>query len=201
MFLENNLSSTNRGGWIEIITGSMFSGKTEELIRRMRRAEIAKQKIGIFKPKIDKRYSKDHVVSHDAKSIPSIPVNDAKTILEHTQDLEVIGIDEAQFFEKDIVEVCDFLANNGKRVIVAALDMDFTGKPFGPVPMLISIAEYVTKVHAICMRCGSLAHYSHRLSNAQKLVVLGEKDIYEPLCRQCFIKARNIQKKELELFR
>lgn len=201
MFLENNLSSTNRGGWIEIITGSMFSGKTEELIRRMRRAEIAKQKIGIFKPKIDKRYSEDHVVSHDAKSIPSIPVNDAKTILEHTQDLEVIGIDEAQFFEKDIVEVCDFLANNGKRVIVAALDMDFTGKPFGPVPMLISIAEYVTKVHAICMRCGSLAHYSHRLSNAQKLVVLGEKDIYEPLCRQCFIKARNIQKKELELFR
>jgi thymidine kinase len=200
MFLENNIVQTNKGGWIEMITGSMFSGKTEELIRRMKRAEIAKQKTGIFKPKIDVRYSQDHVVSHDAKSIPSIAVTEAKEILEYTDELEVIGIDEAQFFENEIVEVCDVLANNGKRVIIAALDMDFTGKPFGPVPMLISIAEYVTKVHAICMRCGNLAHYSHRLSDAQKLVVLGEKDTYEPLCRNCFRQARNDQKKDLKLF-
>jgi len=200
MFLENNISNTKRGGWIEIITGSMFSGKTEELIRRMRRAEIAKQKTGIFKPEIDVRYSKDHVVSHDAKSIPSIPVTNAREIIELSENLEVVGIDEAQFFENDIIEVCDYLANNDKRVIIAALDMDFTGKPFGPVPMLISIAEYVTKVHAICMRCGDLAHYSHRLSDTQKLVVLGEKDTYEPLCRLCFNKARKEQKKELKLF-
>jgi thymidine kinase len=200
MFLENNISKTNRGGWIEIITGSMFSGKTEELIRRVKRAEIAKQRTGIFKPKIDIRYSKNNVVSHDAKSIPSIPVKTAKDILEFAEELEVIGIDEVQFFEDDIVEVCDYLANNGKRVIIAALDMDFTGKPFGPVPMLLSIAEYVTKVHAICMRCGNLAHYSHRLSDAQKLVVLGEKDIYEPLCRQCFNLARTEQQKDLKLF-
>jgi thymidine kinase len=200
MFLENNISKAIRGGWIEIITGSMFSGKTEELIRRIKRAEIAKQKIGIFKPLIDIRYSSDRVVSHDAKSVESIPVAGARDILEHSENLEVIGIDEAQFFEEDIVEVSDYLANSGKRVVIAALDMDFTGKPFGPVPMLIAIAEYVTKVHAICMRCGNLAHYSHRLSNTQKLVVLGEKDIYEPLCRLCFNQARNIQMKEPKLF-
>ena len=200
MFLENNIGGSNRGGWIEIITGSMFSGKTEELIRRIKRAEIAGQKVVLFKPKIDNRYSEDHVVSHDSKSRISIPVKEAKEILDYADEFEVIGIDEAQFFENDVVEVCDFLANQGKRIIVAALDMDFTGKPFGPVPLLISIAEYVTKVHAICMRCGNLAHYSHRLSDAQKLVVLGEKDIYEPLCRQCFIKARTIQQKELKLF-
>jgi thymidine kinase len=200
MFLENNISASNRGGWVEVITGSMFSGKTEELIRRIKRAEIARQKVGIFKPKIDIRYSEDHVVSHDSKSKPSIPVTEAKDILNHCADLEVVGIDEAQFFEAEIIEVCDYLANQGKRVIVAALDMDFTGKPFGPVPALLSIAEYVTKVHAICMRCGNLAHYSHRLSQTQKLVVLGEKDIYEPLCRQCFSKARTNQKKDLQLF-
>jgi len=200
MFLENNIGKVTREGWIEIITGSMFSGKTEELIRRMRRAEIAKQKTGIFKPKIDVRYSENHVVSHDSKSLLSTPVPEARDILELSKDLEVIGIDEAQFFENDIIEVCDYLANNGKRVIIAALDMDFTGKPFGPVPMLISIAEYVTKVHAICMHCGNLAHYSHRLSEAQKLVVLGEKDIYEPLCRKCFNIARKDQLRELKLF-
>jgi len=201
MFLENNIGSNNRGGWIEMISGSMFSGKTEELIRRIKRAEIAGQKVAIFKPCIDNRYSEDHIVSHDAKSRISIPVKEAREILDHANVYEVIGIDEAQFFENDVVEVCDYLANQGKRIIVAALDMDFTGKPFGPVPLLISIAEYVTKVHAICMRCGNLAHYSHRLSDTQKLVVLGEKDIYEPLCRQCFNKARKINQKELSLFK
>jgi thymidine kinase len=200
MFLENSLSSKINEGWIEIITGSMFSGKTEELIRRIKRAKIAKQKVGIFKPKIDVRYSEDHVVSHDAKAISSIQVTQAKLILEYSENIEVIGIDEAQFFEDDIVDVCNHLADVGKRVIVAALDMDFMGKPFGPIPMLISIAEYVTKVHAICMRCGNLAHFSHRLIDTQKLVLLGEKDIYEPLCRQCYNKVRDIQKKDLKLF-
>jgi len=200
MFLENNIDKAGRTGWIEVITGSMFSGKTEELIRRMKRAEIAKQKIAIFKPKIDKRYSEKDVVSHDAKSIPSIPVTNAKEILDYVNEIEVIGIDEAQFFENELPEICNYLANIGKRVIIAALDMDFNGKPFGPVPQLLSIAEYVTKVHAICMKCGNLAHYSHRLSDAQKLVILGEKDIYEPLCRECYKKSRQEKKKEPELF-
>lgn len=200
MFLENNIDKAGRTGWIEVVTGSMFSGKTEELIRRIRRAEIAQQKIAIFKPKIDKRYSEKDVVSHDSKTIPSIPVTEAKEILEHIKDIEVIGIDEAQFFENDLPEICNYLANNGKRVIIAALDMDFTGKPFGPVPQLLAIAEYVTKVHAICMKCGNLAHYSHRLSDAQKLVILGEKDIYEPLCRECYKKSKLDKKKEPELF-
>lgn len=200
MFLENNIDKAGRTGWIEVVTGSMFSGKTEELIRRIRRAEIAQQKIAIFKPKIDKRYSEKDVVSHDFKTIPSIPVTEAKEILEHIKDIEVIGIDEAQFFENDLPEICNYLANNGKRVIIAALDMDFTGKPFGPVPQLLAIAEYVTKVHAICMKCGNLAHYSHRLSDAQKLVILGEKDIYEPLCRECYKKSKLDKKKEPELF-
>lgn len=200
MFLENNINKSPKSGWIEIVTGSMFSGKTEELIRRIKRAEIAQQKVGIFKPKIDKRYSEKDVVSHDAKSIPSIPVTEAKEILDYAADLEVVGIDEAQFFENDLPEICNHLAYNGKRVIIAALDMDFNGKPFGPVPALMAIAEYVTKVHAICMKCGNLANYSHRLSNKQKLVVLGEKDIYEPLCRSCYQKAKQSQKKEPELF-
>jgi thymidine kinase len=200
MFLENNTKKSVRSGWIEIITGSMFSGKTEELIRRVRRAEIAQQKVGIFKPKIDKRYSDKDVVSHDSKSIPSIPVTDAKEILEYVKDIEVVGIDEAQFFEDDLPEICNILANSGRRVVIAALDMDFNGKPFGPVPMLMAIAEYVTKVHAICMKCGNLAHYSHRLSEKQKLVVLGEKDIYEALCRDCYNKSRQGQKREPELF-
>ncbi len=200
MFLENNIIISKKRGWVELITGSMFSGKTEELIRRIKRSEIAKQKVAIFKPKIDTRYSEKEVVSHDAKSIPSMPVSGAKEILEYINDIEVIGIDEAQFFETDIVEVCNQIANKGKRVIVAALDMDFNGNPFGPIPHLLSIAEYVTKVHAICMKCGNLAHYSHRLSQAQKLVILGEKDIYEPLCRECFNEARLSQNKQPELF-
>ena len=200
MFLENNINKTPKSGWIEVVTGSMFSGKTEELIRRIKRAEIAQQKVGIFKPKIEKRYSEKNIVSHDAKSIPSIPVTEAKEILEHSNNIEVIGIDEAQFFENDLPEICNILANSGKRVIIAALDMDFNGQPFGPVPALMAIAEYVTKVHAICIRCGNLANYSHRLSAKQKLVVLGEKDVYEPLCRDCYQKSKKRQKKEPELF-
>lgn len=201
MFLENNLSNSRQGGCIEVVTGSMFSGKTEELIRRLRRAEIAKQNVGIYKPKIDNRYSEKDVVSHDSKIVSAIPVQSAKDIIELAKDNEVVGIDEAQFFEDDLVEVCNYLANNGKRVIVAALDMDFTGKPFGPLPQLMSIAEYVTKVHAICMRCGNLANYSHRLSDTQKLVILGEKDIYEPLCRSCYTKAIDDKNIEPKLFR
>jgi thymidine kinase len=200
MFLENNIIHSGKIGWIEVVTGSMFSGKTEELIRRIRRAEIAHQKVAIFKPKIDSRYSEKDIVSHDYKSINSISVADAKEILEFIDDIEVIGIDEAQFFENDLIEVCNQIANKGKRIIIAALDMDFAGKPFGPIPHLLSIAEYVTKVHAICIRCGNLAHYSHRLGDTQKLVVLGEKDIYEPLCRECFNKDRQSQNKEPKLF-
>ena len=200
MFLENNFSGSKLSGCIEVITGSMFSGKTEELIRRIKRAEIAKQNVGIYKPEIDTRYSEKNVVSHDSKSISAIPVKSAKEIIELSKDNQVIGIDEAQFFEDDLIEVCNYLANNGKRVIVAALDMDFKGNPFGPVPQLMAIAEYVTKVHAICMRCGNLAHYSHRLSDTNKLVILGEKDIYEPLCRTCYQKAIEDKNKEPELF-
>ena len=189
MFLENNLSRSKSGGCIEVVTGSMFSGKTEELIRRIRRAEIAKQNVGIYKPEIDNRYSDKDVVSHDSKAISAIPVKSAKEIIELAENNEVVGIDEAQFFEDDLIEVCNHLANNGKRVIVAALDMDFTGKPFGPLPQLLSIAEYVTKVHAICMRCGKLAHISHRTVHNDKLVMLGETESYEPLCRTCYQKA------------
>lgn len=200
MFLENNIKKAGKKGWIEVVTGSMFSGKTEELLRRIRRAEIAKQKVGIFKPKIDTRYSAKEIVSHDSTTIPSIPIKDAKEILELAEQFEVIGIDEAQFFDNDLPEICNYLANNGKRIIIAALDMDFNGKPFGPIPQLLAIAEYVTKVHAICMKCGNLAHYSHRLGETQKLVMLGEKDVYEPLCRDCFKDARQNKSKEPELF-
>lgn len=200
MFLENNLRQTPKSGWIEVVTGSMFSGKTEELIRRIKRAEIAKQKVGIFKPKIDKRYSKDKVVSHDANAIQSITITESKEILNYYQDFEVIGIDEAQFFDDDLPRICNKLANEGIRVVIAALDMDFNGSPFGTIPSLLAIAEYVTKVHAICMKCGNLANYSHRLIEKQKLVVLGEKDLYEPLCRDCFKKELGKQNKEPELF-
>jgi len=200
MFLENNFKSNVKKGWIELISGSMFSGKTEELIRRLRRAEIAGQKIAIFKPEIDNRYSENNIVSHDSKAIPSIPLANAKDILKNIKDIEVVGIDEAQFFDNEIVDVCDTLANSGLRVIITGLDMDFNGKPFGMMPQLFSISEYVTKVHAICMRCGNLAQYSHRLTKTQKLVELGEKDIYEPLCRSCFNEANN-KKKEPELFK
>ncbi len=188
MFLENKANRDKRRGWIEVICGSMFSGKTEELIRRLRRARLAQQKVEIFKPKIDTRYSSVDVVSHDANAILSTPVDSSQNILLLTSDVDVVGIDEAQFFDPGIVDVCVFLANQGVRVIVAGLDMDFKGKPFGPIPALMAVAEYVSKVHAICMECGSLATFSHRLSDADKLVLLGEKNEYEPLCRTCYYK-------------
>ncbi|MDN5351043.1 MAG: thymidine kinase [Bacteroidales bacterium] len=190
MFLEKDTNSKTRSGWIEVICGSMFSGKTEELIRRLNRARIAKQRVEIFKPHIDKRYSEEDVVSHDSKAIQSIPVESASQILFYANDMEVIGIDEAQFFDDELASVCDQLANSGVRVIIAGLDMDFQGKPFGPLPALMATAEYVTKVHAICMRCGNLANYSHRTIANEKLVMLGETESYEPLCRKCFNEAR-----------
>lgn len=186
MFLEQSRKGEPKSGWIEVIAGSMFSGKTEELIRRMRRAEYAKQNVEIFKPAIDVRYSDDEVVSHNSTSIRSTPVPSSQNILLLTGDVDVVGIDEAQFFDSGIVEVCVTLANQGIRVIVAGLDMDFMGRPFGPMPALFAVAEYVTKVHAVCMHCGDLAHFSHRKSDSSVVVVLGEKDIYEPLCRRCF---------------
>ncbi|MGE4288422.1 MAG: thymidine kinase [Salinivirgaceae bacterium] len=192
MFLEKNNKLVKKG-WIEVVCGSMFSGKTEELIRRMKRAKIAKQKVEIFKPKIDTRYSVDEVVSHDENAILSTPVDSPRNILLLANDIEVVGIDEAQFFDDGLVEVCNELANRGIRVIVAGLDMDFRGKPFGPIPKLLATAEYVTKVHAICVKCGDLAQYSHRLSSNDKLVLLGETDVYEPLCRDCFQKAMKTQ--------
>ncbi len=185
MFLEN----ANKSGWIEVICGSMFSGKTEELIRRMRRAQFANQKVEIFKPRIDVRYSEEDVVSHDSNSIRSTPVESPQNILLLSADVEVVGIDEAQFFDSSLVEVCRQLANSGVRVIIAGLDMDFLGKPFGPMPQLMATAEYVTKVHAICVRCGNLAHHSHRLSADEAQVLLGEKETYEPICRHCFAEA------------
>jgi thymidine kinase len=186
MFTEDSINPQNRSGWIEIITGSMFSGKTEELIRRVKRARIANQKVKIFKPKIDTRYSSSEVISHDENAIHSQPVNSSFEIIKLCESAEVVGIDEAQFFDSDLPKVCDILANKGIRVIVAGLDMDFLGKPFGPVPELLSISEYITKVHAICVRCGNLAHYTHRKSTEQQRVLIGELDIYEPLCRKCF---------------
>ena len=188
-FLENSGRVTGKRGSIEVITGSMFSGKTEELIRRLRRAQFAGLKVEIFKPSLDKRYSENRVVSHDEKSIVSTPVDNASSILLLAGDVDVVGIDEAQFFDNSIVEVCNKLADNGIRVVVAGLDMDFMGNPFGPMPALLSIAEYVTKVHAICMRCGNLAQYSFRKSEEAQVVLLGEKNIYEPLCRSCYNKA------------
>ena len=185
MFSENH----KRSGCIEVICGSMFSGKTEELIRRLKRAQFANQKIAIFKPTIDVRYSDVEVVSHDLHSLKSTPITDAAFMLEIPEDIQVVGIDEAQFFGENIVEVCQTLANRGVRVIIAGLDTDFLGKPFGPMPALMAIAEDVQKVHAICVRCGSPAQFSHRLSKSDSLVELGEKDIYEPLCRHCFNKA------------
>lgn len=185
MFSENNKKS----GCIEVICGSMFSGKTEELIRRLKRAQFANQKIAIFKPTIDVRYSEVEVVSHDLHSIKSTPVTDAVHMLEIPDEIQVVGIDEAQFFGNNLVDVCQKLANRGVRVIIAGLDTDFLGKPFGPMPQLMAIAEDVQKVHAICVKCGNLANHSHRLSKNNKLVVLGEKDIYEPLCRECYNKA------------
>lgn len=188
-FLENSGRVTGRRGTIEVITGSMFSGKTEELIRRLRRARFAGLKVEIFKPTVDNRYSGTMIVSHDEKSIVSTPVENAASILLLADDVDVVGIDEAQFFDSSVIEVCNKLADSGVRVVVAGLDMDFMGNPFGPMPALLSIAEYITKVHAICMHCGSLAQFSHRKSEESQVVVLGEKDKYEPLCRECYIKA------------
>jgi thymidine kinase len=190
-FLENSVRVTGKRGSIEVVTGSMFSGKTEELIRRLRRAQFAGLKVEIFKPSLDKRYSETRVVSHDDKSILSTPVDNASSILLLADNVHVVGIDEAQFFDNSIVSVCNTLADNGIRVVVAGLDMDFMGKPFGPMPALLSIAEYITKVHAICMRCGNLAQYSYRKSEDAQVVLLGEKNLYEPLCRNCYNEALN----------
>ena len=195
MFLENSINNTGRSGWIEVITGSMFSGKTEELIRRLKRANFANLKVEIFKPVIDTRYSESKVVSHDSNAIVSTQVESASNISLMANNVDVVGIDEAQFFDNGLVEVCNRLADSGIRVIVAGLDMDFKGNPFGPVPALISIAEYVTKVHAICMRCGNLAQYSYRKTDTDKIVLLGEKDIYEALCRNCYNHAMKKNKK------
>ena len=186
MFLEHTGSRAPRKGWIEVICGSMFSGKTEELIRRLRRAEFARQKVEIFKPGVDTRYDAANVVSHEGTTIRSTPVPNSSNLLLLAADIEVVGVDEAQFFDDGLPQVCAQLAGQGVRVIVAGLDMDFLGRPFGPMPQLLAIAEYVTKVHAICMRCGDLATFSHRMSLHAELVVLGEKDVYQPLCRACF---------------
>ena len=190
MFLE----SAKKAGSIEVICGSMFSGKTEELIRRMKRAQFAKQKVEIYKPCIDVRYSEDEVVSHDSHSIPSTPIDSPASMLLLSSDVEVVGIDEAQFFDDSLIDVVQTLANRGIRVIIAGLDTDFLGKPFGPMPALMAVAEDVYKVHAICVKCGSPANHSHRLSSSDQLVVLGETDIYEPLCRHCFNAARAEEK-------
>ncbi len=189
MFIERGIDRQKKIGSIEVIAGSMFSGKTEELIRRLKRAKIARLKVEIFKPAVDTRYSVGEVVSHDENSILSTPVENSGNIMLLTGDVDVIGIDEAQFFDNGLIDVSVSLANMGIRVIIAGLDMDFKGKPFGPIPGLMAVADHITKVHAICMRCGDVAQFSHRLSAADKLVLLGEKDEYEPLCRTCFTKA------------
>lgn len=195
--MNNNLAGeAHRPGRIEVVCGSMFSGKTEELIRRLKRAEFARQKVEIFKPAMDTRYSEIEVVSHDRHSIMSTPVESSSSILLLSSDIEVVGIDEAQFFDEGLVGVCNELANKGVRVIVAGLDMDFKGVPFGPIPSLCAIADEVTKVHAICVRCGSLAYASHRLVANDKRVMLGEQSEYEPLCRECYRKATEEEKKK-----
>lgn len=190
--MNNNLAGeTHRPGRIEVVCGSMFSGKTEELIRRMKRAKFAKQKVEIFKPSLDTRYSDVDVVSHDQHSIPSTPIDSSSTIALLSSDIDVVGIDEAQFLDDGVVDVCNDLANRGVRVIVAGLDMDFQGKPFGPMPALCAIADEVTKVHAICVKCGALAYISHRLVANAKRVLLGEQMEYEPLCRECYQRIVN----------
>jgi len=188
MFLEKSNNLQKRSGWIEVVCGSMFSGKTEELIRRLKRAKIAKQKVEIFKPEIDIRYDEENVVSHDSRAIRSTPIQNASQIILYANDCDVIGIDEAQFFDNELIRVCNHLADSGIRVVVAGLDMDYLGNSFGPIPALLATAEYVTKVHAICIDCGSLAQYSHRIISGENLVVLGETESYEPLCRECYNK-------------
>lgn len=185
MFIEPHFNG-QRSGWIEVVCGSMFSGKTEELIRRLKRAKIANQKVEIFKPKIDTRYDDVKVVSHDSNYILSTPIEHSHKLLELTEGVDVVGIDEAQFFDMELPSVCQQLAMKGVRVIVAGLDMDYTGKPFGPIPALLAMAEYITKVHAICQHCGNLAVHSYRKINDSDTVVLGEKETYEPRCRICY---------------
>ncbi|MFV0521520.1 MAG: thymidine kinase [Mangrovibacterium sp.] len=194
MFIERDFAHQNNRGAIEVICGSMFSGKTEELIRRLRRAQFAKQRVEIFKPVIDTRYSETDVVSHDDNSIPSTAVENSASILLLSGGYEVVGIDEAQFFDDGLAQVCVELAEQGIRVIVAGLDMDFKGVPFGAMPKVMAVAEFVTKVHAICMRCGAIAQFSHRLSKEEEQVMLGEKNEYEPLCRSCFNKTKSKRK-------
>jgi len=185
MFLEPHFKG-QRSGWIEVICGSMFSGKTEELIRRLKRARIANQRVEIFKPKIDTRYDEKKIVSHDKNHIISTPIENSKALLMLTDEVDVVGIDEAQFFDTDLTDICQELALKGIRVIIAGLDMDFRGKPFGPMPDLLAVAEYITKVHAICQHCGNLATHSYRLVQEGGTVVLGEKESYEPRCRTCY---------------
>jgi len=196
MFLENTVNANEQFGWIEVICGSMFSGKTEELIRRLKRAQFAQQKIEIFKPAIDLRYNDQLVTSHDQNQIPSTPVPAAANIPMLADSCDVVGIDEAQFFDDEIVKVCNDLANRGIRVIVAGLDMDYRGNPFGPMPALMATAEYVTKVHAICTRTGNLAHYSYRTSKEDDLLLLGEKENYEPLSRAAYFHANKKNNKK-----
>lgn len=194
--MENLIGEVHRPGRIEVVCGSMFSGKTEELIRRMKRAKFAKQRVEIFKPSIDVRYSEENVVSHDHNAIHSTPIDSSSSILLLADDIDVVGIDEAQFLDDGLIDVCNTLANRGVRVIIAGLDMDYQGHPFGPIPALCAIADEVTKVHAICVKCGALAYVSHRLVKNDKRVLLGEKDEYEPLCRECYQKAIEAEKKQ-----
>jgi thymidine kinase len=196
MFLENTVNQEEQFGWIEVICGSMFSGKTEELIRRLKRAQFAKQKVEIFKPAVDTRYDNEMVVSHNKNEIRSTPVPAAENIRILAQGCDVVGIDEAQFFDDEIITICNHLANSGIRVIVAGLDMDFKGNPFGPMPALMATAEYVTKVHAVCTRTGNLANYSFRKSDDKKLVMLGETEEYEPLSRAAYYKAIREEKEK-----
>ena len=196
MFLDKSGVKIKNSGWIEVICGSMFSGKTEELIRRIKRAKIAKQKVKIFKPKQDVRFAKKKIVSHDKNSLKSKTVKSVKKILELSTTSQVIGIDEAQFFDDAIVEVCNELANSGKRVIVAGLDMDYKGKPFGPMPSLLAVAEYVTKVHAVCTRSGKMASYTHRTVKNEDLILLGDTKKYEALSRKEFFKANQAKAKK-----
>ncbi len=198
MFIEPNISGERRG-WIEVICGSMFSGKTEELIRRLKRAKIANLKVEIFKPAIDVRYHESEITSHDSNFINSTPIDNSQTILLMASDVDIVGIDEAQFFDDEIINVCEALAFKGIRVIVAGLDMDYLGKPFGQMPRLLAVADFITKLHAICVVCGHIASYSFRKNSQNGQVLLGEKDIYEPRCRKCYhevIRAEN----SLELF-
>jgi thymidine kinase len=190
MFIEPHIK-TGRQGWIEVICGSMFSGKTEELIRRLKRATIAHLDIKIFKPSVDIRYHHENIVSHDENAITSIPVSGPQAIIPLSENVDVVAIDEAQFFDEQLPETCEQLALRGIRVIVAGLDMDYTGKPFGPMPDMLARADYITKLHAICVKCGNIANYSYRKSTDNMQVLLGEKDLYEPRCRDCFYKGEN----------